>query len=242
MAPGGSSTVSGRVAIQGNPSVQAPAPHSPVHARRRGRNEKAACIRSRKKYMNAAQRSGIASGSAAGSNGFGRSSTAASARESTSMKAYGVIGGAILRAYIPSWVRPVTRKNAAVPSTQARARPRRGLASARQAMMITTATERVAAASISPRRSSRAKAASSRAPALRSPDPAVRGSAPRGSAETGAAEWRSVTGRLQESGGAVRRQARIERAVQDLGRGHASPQRPERDAAWRDHGGEGGGG
>src|SRR4029450_3650650 len=107
-------------------------------------------------------------------------------------------------------------------------------ASASQPMMITTATERVAAASISPRRSSRAKAASNRTPAPGSPDPAVRGSAPRGSAEMGA-EWRSVTNRLKESGGTVRSQARIERAVQDLGGGHAPPQRPERDAAVRDH-------
>jgi hypothetical protein len=49
--PGGSSRVSGRLAIQRKPMVQAAATLSPVHTRSRGRNENAACIRRTKKYM-----------------------------------------------------------------------------------------------------------------------------------------------------------------------------------------------
>ena len=49
-----STMVSGRVAIQRKPSVQAPAPHSPVQTSRRGRNENAACMSSTKKYRNEA--------------------------------------------------------------------------------------------------------------------------------------------------------------------------------------------
>jgi hypothetical protein len=44
----------GRETIHRNPAVQAAAPHRPVQSSSEGRNENAACMRKRKKYMNVA--------------------------------------------------------------------------------------------------------------------------------------------------------------------------------------------
>jgi hypothetical protein len=71
--------------------------------------------------------------------------------------------GAHARWYTKNWTSPVTRNTDAVPSTHARARPRSGVDIASQPTITATVAVRVAAATISPRRSSRANAASSRA-------------------------------------------------------------------------------
>src|SRR5262245_23464179 len=83
-------------------------------------------------------------------------------------KTDGASAGARSRAYSQNWTPPVTAKSAAVPSTHAWARPRSGFDSATQMTITRTPTERAPAASMSPRRSWRTKAASSRARAPRS--------------------------------------------------------------------------
>src|SRR5258705_852187 len=73
--------VSGRVKIQRKPAVQAPAPQSPAHRSSRGRNENAACMSMTKKYMNVAQRSGIACGTGGAAQGVGGAGGAATGND-----------------------------------------------------------------------------------------------------------------------------------------------------------------